>query len=134
MDISCTGPTVSVVIPCRNEKDYIETCLRSILAQEPPPGGFEVIVADGMSDDGTRDILLRLAREDPRLHIVENPGCIVSTGLNTAIGAAQGRIIVRMDAHTQLRARLFPPMYTWCSRRRVQTMSAAHGSPKGREP
>src|SRR5262249_1054067 len=40
-------------------------------------------------------------REDPRLHIVENPGCIVSTGLNTAIEASKGGVIVRMDAHTQ---------------------------------
>ena len=55
---------MSVVVPCRNEKDHIETCVRSILAQEPPPGGFEVIVADGMSDDGTRDVLTRLAADD----------------------------------------------------------------------
>ena len=41
-------PTVSVVVPCRNEKDHIETCLRSILAQEAPRGGFEVIVADAV--------------------------------------------------------------------------------------
>jgi succinoglycan biosynthesis protein ExoA len=94
-------PTVSIVIPCRNEKDNIEICIRSILGQEPPEGGFEIIVSDGMSDDGTRDILLRLAEEDPRLRVVENPGCIVSTGLNTAIQAAQGAVIIRMDAHTE---------------------------------
>ena len=94
-------PTVSVIIPCRNERDHIENSIRSILAQEPPPGGFEVIVADGMSEDGTRDILTRLASEDQRLHVVENPGCIVSTGLNAAIEVSKGGIIVRMDAHTQ---------------------------------
>jgi glycosyltransferase involved in cell wall biosynthesis len=94
-------PTVSVIIPCRNERDHIESSIRSILAQEPPPGGFEVIVADGMSEDGTRDILTRLASQDARLHLVENPGYIVSTGLNAAIKASKGRVIVRMDAHTQ---------------------------------
>src|SRR5262245_28857355 len=95
-------PTVSVVVPCRNERDYIETAIRSILAQEPPSGGgFEVIVADGMSDDGTREILFRLADEDSRLRVIENPDGIVSTGLNAAIQAAQGTIIARMDAHTQ---------------------------------
>src|SRR5262245_17344737 len=93
-------PTVSIVVPCRNEKDNIETCVRSILRQEPPEGGFEIIVSDGMSDDGTRDILMRLAREDPRLVVVENPGSIVSTGLNAAIQASQGAVIIRMDAHT----------------------------------
>lgn len=96
-----TPPTVSIIIPCRNERDHIEACTRSILAQEPPPGGFEIIVADGMSDDGTRHILKRLAEENPQLQVVDNPGCIVPTGLNTAIRAARGRIIIRMDAHTE---------------------------------
>ena len=93
-------PWVSIVIPCRNEKDHIEAALRSIMAQKRPPGGFEVIVADGMSDDGTRDVLVRLSKEDSRLRIVDNAGQIVSTGLNAAIREAKGSIIIRMDAHT----------------------------------
>ena len=52
--ISNAEPAVSIVVPCRNEADQIEIALQSILAQESPPGGFEVIVADGMSDDGSR--------------------------------------------------------------------------------
>jgi succinoglycan biosynthesis protein ExoA len=94
------SPKVSVIVPCRNEKDEIEITLRSILAQESPPGGFEVIVSDGQSDDGTRDVLKRLAEMDARLRIVDNPKRIVSTGLNAAIYASQGEVIVRMDAHT----------------------------------
>lgn len=94
-------PAISVIVPCRNEKEHIEACVRSILAQEPPPGGFEIIVADGISDDGTDDILKRLAEEDPRLRIVHNPGRVVSTGLNLAIRAARGKIIIRIDVHTQ---------------------------------
>jgi succinoglycan biosynthesis protein ExoA len=93
-------PAVSIVIPCRNERDQIEATIRSILAQESPVGGFEVIVADGMSDDGTREILQELADEDPRLRIIDNPGRIVSTGLNAAIRSSRGGIIMRMDAHT----------------------------------
>jgi len=94
-------PRVSVIVPCLNESDHIEVCLRSILAQEPPPGGFEIIVADGMSDDGTRHILNQFAAEDPRLRVVDNPGFIVSTALNAAVRVAMGKIIVRMDAHTE---------------------------------
>jgi glycosyltransferase involved in cell wall biosynthesis len=71
------------------------------LAQEPPAGGFEVIVADGMSDDGTRRVLGRLAEEDERIQIVDNCAGIVSTGLNAAIKSARGRFILRMDAHTE---------------------------------
>jgi succinoglycan biosynthesis protein ExoA len=97
---SNTEPAVSIVVPCRNERDQIEITLQSILAQEPSPGGFEVIVADGMSDDGTRSILSKLAKKDFRIRIVDNTGGIVSTGLNSAIRSARGRTIIRMDAHT----------------------------------
>lgn len=98
--IDKTAPTVSVIIPCRNERDHIQSTLQSILSQEVPDGGFEVIVADGMSDDGTRNILMQLAEEDYRLHIIDNPYGIVSTGLNAAIRLARGEVIMRMDVHT----------------------------------
>jgi len=95
------SPYVSILVPCRNEATGIASCVRSILAQESPAGGFEVIVADGMSDDGSRTILARLARDEPRLRVIDNPGHIVSTGLNTALAVARGDVIVRMDAHTE---------------------------------
>lgn len=91
---------VSIVLPCRNEQGYIQACLRSVLDQEPPEGGFEILIADGMSSDGTREYLQQMAQKQPRIRILDNPGRIVSTGLNAAIQAARGEIIVRMDAHT----------------------------------
>src|SRR5580692_11822715 len=91
---------VSIVLPCRNEQGYIQACLQSIVEQEPPEGGFEILVADGMSTDGTRDYLQQIAKERPQIRVLDNPGRIVSTGLNAAIRAARGEIIVRMDAHT----------------------------------
>lgn len=97
-------PIVSIIVPCRNEQDHIHASLRSILTQELVPGEFEIIVADGMSDDGTQEILQQLAAEHPHLRVIANPGRIVSTGLNAAIAAARGRVIVRMDAHTEYAA------------------------------
>jgi succinoglycan biosynthesis protein ExoA len=94
-------PAVSIIIPCRNEKDHIEACVRSIMAQDLPSGGMEMIVADGMSDDGTRAILAQLAAANPCLRVIDNPGHIVSTGLNAAIRVAQGKVIIRMDVHTE---------------------------------
>jgi len=91
---------ISIVLPCRNERDHIEACLRSIFVQDPPPGGFEILVADGMSTDGTRDILLRLTKHDSRMRVIDNPSGIVACGLNAAIREAQGMVIMRMDAHT----------------------------------
>jgi succinoglycan biosynthesis protein ExoA len=59
-----------------------------------------VIVADGMSDDGTRAILDSYAARQPRIRILDNPARAVPAGLNAAIRAARGEIILRMDAHT----------------------------------
>ncbi len=103
-------PFVSVIVPCRSEAACIEKCLETIIAQEVPEGGFEVLVADGMSDDGTREILARLGTEarsqrsevsGPVIRVIDNQGLIVSAGLNAAIRAARGTIIIRMDAHTE---------------------------------
>jgi succinoglycan biosynthesis protein ExoA len=99
--MTTASPLVSIVVPCRNEADHIESCVRSILGQQPPEGDFELIVADGMSDDASCEILQQVAQQDPRLRIVNNPGRIVSTALNTAIRLARGKIIIRMDAHTE---------------------------------
>ena len=96
-----SSPAVTVVIPCRNEARDIGACLRSLLAFEPPPGGFEVIVADGRSDDGTREIVERIAVEDGRVRLVDNPQRTTPFGLNMGIGAARGSIIARIDAHTE---------------------------------
>lgn len=94
------NPLVSIVLPCRNEQGYIQACLRSALDQDPPKGGFEILVADGMSTDGTREYLEQMAKQHPQIRVLDNSGRIVSTGLNTAIRAARGDIIIRMDAHT----------------------------------
>src|SRR5256885_595475 len=97
---STQHPFVSVILPCRNEEGYIEPCLESILRQEPPQGGFEIIVADGVSTDRTSEYLERLAAQHSQVRVLNNPGRIVSTGLNAALRAARGEVVVRMDAHT----------------------------------
>src|SRR5688572_6752244 len=100
MSTTNLNPLVSIVLPCRNEQGYIQACLKSALEQEPPEGGVEILVADGMSTDGTREYLEQMAKQHPQIRVLDNPGRIVSTGLNTAIRAARGATIVRMDAHT----------------------------------
>ena len=111
-------PLVSIVIPCRNEAQQIESAFQSVMAQEAIPGGFEVVVADGRSTDGTREIIRGLASihahaaSPIEVRIVENPQRIVSTGLNAAIRAASGEIIVRMDAHTDYAPDYLPQCVT----------------------
>jgi glycosyltransferase involved in cell wall biosynthesis len=93
---------ISVVIPCRNERRHIEPLMASIMAQQLDPGDeLEILIADGMSNDGTRELLNKLMRQRPgEIVLIDNPERIVSTGLNAAIRAASGEVIVRMDVHT----------------------------------
>lgn len=94
-------PAVSAVLPCRNERGHIEAAVRSVLAQMPPEGGYEVIVVDGMSDDGTREVLQRLAQEDARLRVLDNPQRITPVAMNLGILASRGRYIAIMGSHNR---------------------------------
>lgn len=91
-------PLVSVVVPCRNEAVSIQRTMESILASDYPR--IEVIVADGASQDGTRELLAGIASRDSRLRVLDNPDKITPAGLNLAIQAAQGELILRVDAHS----------------------------------
>ena len=88
---------VSVLIPCRNEVQNIEGCLNHIFNFEPPNGGFEVIVIDGISTDGTREVLFRLKTQHPEMVLIENENKTVSYGMNLGIQKAKGEYIVRTD-------------------------------------
>lgn len=93
---------VSVIVPCRNESAYIGAFCDSALSQRLPDGWrMQLIVADGMSEDGTVQALAARAAQDGRLQVIPNPGLIVSTGLNAALAQASGQVIVRMDVHTR---------------------------------
>lgn len=91
---------ITIVIPCRNEAACIAEALDSVLAQDFDGVDWEVIVADGMSDDGTRGILDAYAAREARIRVIDNPARTTPGGLNSAIRAARGEIILRMDAHT----------------------------------
>ena len=95
-------PAVSVVIPARNAAATIGATLDAALAQDYP-GPLEVIVGDGSDDDATARVI---AARYPAVRRVPNPAGITSAGLNAAIAAARGQVIVRCDAHAVL-----PPGY-----------------------
>lgn len=92
---------ISIIIACRNEARHIRAFVQSILAQDLAGFDWELIIADGASHDGTREQLAEIVRGNPRVVVIDNPNCIVSTGLNAAIAAARGDTILRADAHTE---------------------------------
>ena len=98
-------PFVTIAMPSFNEERHIESCIRSVQAQDYPRDRIEILVADGRSTDGTRDVLARLAVEDPRIRLVDNPDRLQAAGLNRIIREARGDVIVRMDVHCDYAAR-----------------------------
>lgn len=93
-------PRISVVIPAVNEETTIERAIAALLV-DPVGADVEVIVADGQSSDGTRKVVERLATRDPRVRLVDNPARVTPEGLNAAIRASHGAVIVRMDGHAE---------------------------------
>ena len=97
-------PLVSVVIPCRDEAPWIDQCLESVLTSEYPRDRLEVIVADGMSQDGTREQVERHTARDARVRMIDNPARTTPQALNRALAAARGDLILRLDAHAAIAA------------------------------
>lgn len=95
-------PSVSVIIPCRNEEKTIHLVLDAIHAQTYPRELQQVVIADGFSEDRTREQIESFKTSHPDLvvMVVNNPKRIIPAGLNAAILASSGDLIVRMDAHS----------------------------------
>lgn len=107
-------PFVTVIMPIRNEAAYIARSLGSILAQDHPAERLQILIVDGMSTDGTREMIHHIMRDmrkngsapTPALLLLDNPQGIVPTALNIGLGYAAGDIIVRVDGHCEI-----PPYY-----------------------
>lgn len=93
-------PFVSVVLAVRNEAHWITKTLEAVAKQDYPPERLEVLIADGRSEDNTRQLLDAFIFGRPNFRRIDNPGKIVACGLNAAIRQSKGEIIVRVDGHT----------------------------------
>ncbi len=95
-------PYLSIIVPCYNEQATIRLLLDAILAQTYPRSQLEILIADGISQDKTRDVIAAFQGEHPdlALHILDNGRRSIPSALNLAIGAARGEIMIRLDAHS----------------------------------
>lgn len=99
-------PFVSVVIPCWNEVAFVGAFLESALGQTYPADRIELLLVDGMSTDGTREVVASFGARHQRLRMLDNPGHSKPVALNMGIRAAIGDVIVRLDVHAS-----YPPDY-----------------------
>lgn len=92
-------PSVSIIIPCRNEEKFIRKCIDSVLGNGYPADDMEILIIDGMSDDDTKRIVEEYASNKGGIRVLDNPQKIVSAAMNIGIRNAAGAIIIRLDAH-----------------------------------
>jgi succinoglycan biosynthesis protein ExoA len=94
-------PSVTVIIPCRNEERTISLVLQALEGQTYPQDRIEIIAADGRSADGTRRRIREFLDAHPRrpVRLIDNPGLTAPAALNAGLRESTGEVIVRMDAH-----------------------------------
>jgi len=115
-------PKISIIIPVRNEHNYIKDCVMQFVYQTYPKDKLEVLVLDGMSEDGTREIVTRESEIVNRkfgiiIKLLDNPKGQRASGLNIGIRNARGDVIIRIDART-----VIPPDYVEkCVRMLIET-------------
>jgi len=93
---------ISVIVPCYNEEATIQQLLKAIYDQSYPQNDIEVIIADGLSTDCTRTVIqeFQISHPDLVIRIIDNKKRDIPSGLNRAIENAQGKYLIRMDAHS----------------------------------
>jgi succinoglycan biosynthesis protein ExoA len=88
-------PSVTIAIPVLNEEAHLTSCLEAVAAQRYP-AVVQVLVVDGGSTDGTRELASRFQL----VEVLDNPRGSRPAGLNRALASARGEIFVRVDART----------------------------------
>lgn len=99
-----TWPHVSVIMAVRNEASRLHASVGAVLAQRYP-GLLDVTIAAAPSEDTTAEVLEILAK-DARVTVVDNPVGVTPSGLNAALRASSGSVVVRVDGHA-----VIPPGY-----------------------
>jgi glycosyltransferase involved in cell wall biosynthesis len=92
-------PQLTVVMPVRNEAGFIQGTLETLLNQDYPTDRYKIIVADGMSDDGTRDIVTAFAEQHPQVSLIDNPKRLSSAGRNVGFRNGSGDYFIVIDGH-----------------------------------
>lgn len=92
-------PSVSVIIPMLNELGFIEACIDGIDVQTYPADLIEILVVDGGSTDGSRELVGRMAAADSRIRLLDNPRVLAAAAANVGIAEATTDVLCFLSAH-----------------------------------
>ncbi len=96
-------PRVSVIMPVINEERHLREAVENILRQDYE-GELEVVIAVGPSHDRTHEVAEAIHAAHGNVTVVDNPSGRTPSGLNAAIAATTGEVIVRVDGHAMIPA------------------------------
>ena len=96
-----TKVDITFILPIFNEEKTIEATLDSIITQKTSHL-FEILIADGRSNDNTRNIIEKKRKIFSRIKLIDNKKKIVSVGFNLALSISRGNIIIRVDGHSKI--------------------------------
>jgi glycosyltransferase involved in cell wall biosynthesis len=113
---SATVPLASIVVPCRNEAAHIAPCVESLLDGGYPRDRIEILVVDGMSDDGTRAVLDDLVSRHPEVRVLENRRRVTPVALNMGVQHASGGAVLICGAHTRYPEGYVATLMRWLER------------------
>ncbi len=110
---------VSVVIPCRNEENYISDCLDSLIKSDYPQDNLEILVVDGESTDRTVEIVNKYSKKYPFVRLIINEKKVTPVALNLGVKNARNNYILIASAHSE-----FPPNYISTLINRLKELNA----------
>ncbi|PRX37850.1 Glycosyltransferase like family 2 [Meinhardsimonia xiamenensis] len=104
-----TAPGVTFLVTAHNEAAHIGATVRHLLAQEGVPGGFEILLVDDASTDGTATAAREAAAGDARLRVIgsrRDPASPLTTrqqALDLGFAEARGEVVLLVDADSAMR-------------------------------
>jgi len=93
---------VAIIIPCKNEENYIEKCIQSILNSDYPIKLISIYVSDGLSTDKTPEIVKNIAQQNPNIHYLVNEAQTTPQGLNLGLKSAKSDVKIILGAHAEV--------------------------------
>lgn len=93
---------ITAVLPVRNEVEFIRNTLLQLLQQDYPADRFEIVVVDGMSDDGTCEVIKEISRKHHNIRLMTNERRLSSSGRNVGFKNGKGDIFLVVDGHCHI--------------------------------